>query len=131
MGGGGDGVNGRRVTLSGTWERPNTTPNDLTCIRKAARRMNIRRWMEDDITLPLIAFRATQAGWTEKTRRDPKLREGWFEVTLFVPCQYGMGRGRAKSRARVLLKWLAQDITCRPPKLTVTNMKVGPWERSA
>lgn len=115
------------VTLKGVWSRSDTSPTDLTDVRKATYRQN-QRWAEEATNqgrpnFQSLTFLARQG---IQGPRKVQPREGTFEVTLEVP-NTGIGwlsDRSAVSRAKQLLRWWLQDVCCRGPQLTIESANV-------
>lgn len=114
---------GTEVTLTGTWFRADTLPYDITMLRRLFARQN--RHYET-----FLAWREQGQDRTERpfvrgsfvTRQKapvPGAREGGFKVTVFVPyvSNHGTLSRPAVARAKQVLRWFLQDVTCRPPVL--------------
>jgi hypothetical protein len=116
---------GRAVTLSGTWVRRNTSSRDITSIRHDVYAMN--RLADNDLTgqLPRITFTAKNAGWEDSERYSRKTREGTFTVTVFVHSKSLLPENQVAARAKAMVRWLVQDMTCVPPRLTFDAVEMG------
>jgi hypothetical protein len=112
----------RKVELRGTWEREDTSPRDLTGIRYSLRRITAEYYDQGDLWTALDMRAEHQSIGDAETGT----RRGTFVARLRVSSVTGayLNRRSAVSRAKVLLKWIVQDITCRPPSLTVTWSQV-------
>lgn len=115
------------VTLKGIWSRSDTSPQDLTDVRKATYRQNQRWWKEANdqgrSNFQSLTFLARQG---IQGPRKVQTREGTFEATLEVPTTFyqWVPERTAISRAKTLLKWWLQDVCCRGPQLTIESAVV-------
>jgi hypothetical protein len=106
------------VRLRGTWERDDTTRDEVTFIRRQMREL----------------YRSGAHGYFTAARPKQgagmETRRGTFRVTIEDVPQYhtragsGVGKPRdLESRALQTLKWLVKDMTCRAPTLTLDRSK--------
>jgi hypothetical protein len=121
-----------RVTFEGTWFRRNTAPEDITMMRKLSYRISedIAAGQNPPIEFSLLAH---QKGHPPSGDDLYPTREGTFTATVWVedgPYAGFRPRPTAAPRAKALLKFFLQDVTCRPPKLVFENVDVKRvWSR--
>ena len=112
----------KTIRLEGTWSRRNTSPSDITSVRKDLASIADLPLSEDPYLLYAVnihAYRGTSA-----------LRTGTFAVHIGIPLAPGFGRGarlqqrEMKARAERRLKELLRDRFCRQPQLVVDRALV-------
>lgn len=117
------------VTLKGEWERHDTASYEITDMRSKfyPRSMgNTENWRVNHLS-PIVSGKVTASH--HNPNDPPFFRRGHFQVLVRVDVSgwQWLRAPQIRSRARTLLEWKLQDMTCRPPKLT--NVVLVDWSR--
>ena len=111
-----------RVTLTGTWSRTNTLPEDITMMRRMGYQLRAAeaRAVADAQEYPTVVFELKARHGRPTRLAQP--REGTFTAHVRVPFSWGyqyLTGPQLRSRATQILRWFLADVTCRAPKVTV------------
>lgn len=98
------------VRLTGTWSRTDTLVADVGFMRRRILVYGEERGVTGKIT-------------ARRARPAPGVMEGTFDLQIVVPYTFSqlfthVGRPPSvESRAKQIVKWFLQDLTCSPPTL--------------
>ena len=114
------------VELEGEWTRPMTVPQDITMMRQIARNTsfggNLGWHGKFPSCITDARIMAKQLPSRNAGFRGACARHGTFTATVVFASGNWLPRNRARARAKQILKWALQDITCRPPLLHSIEM---------